>query len=172
MADQPGRNAPRAPCVSGHAFLAKPDFNFLSRVHFFSFLFVFLDGSDRPRVVRFFFFPSLIGRLGSPMYRALYFLSSCRISVFSAFVSFMCETEKNKKALQQFLKSLIFPPYQLHVIFPYALYMSDFLFYRSQVERETFCSSFSSLNSYMSRFLRYSKICTKLPKFAESHCFR
>ena len=52
----------------------------------------------------------------------------------------------------------MFPPYQLHVIFPYALYMADFLFYRSQVERETFCSSFSSLNSYMSRFLRHSKL--------------
>ena len=67
-------------------------------------------------VFAFFLFPSLIGRLRSPMYRALYFLSSCRISVFSAFVSFMCETEKNKKALQQILKFLIFPPYPLHVI--------------------------------------------------------
>ena len=84
-------------------------------------------------------------------------LSSCRISAFSVLTFHMYETKKNKKALRQFLKSLIFPPYQLHVIFPYALYMSDFLFYRSQVERETFCSSFSSLNSYMSRFLRHSK---------------
>ena len=92
-------------------------------------------------------------------------LSSCRISVFSVLTFHMYETKKNKKALQQFLKSLIFPPYPLHVIFPYALYMADFLFYRSQVERKTFCSSFSSLNSYMSRFLRHSKKHKKTRKF-------
>lgn len=73
----------------------------------------------------FFLFPSLIGRLRSPMYRALYFLSSCRISVFSVLTFHMCETKKNKKALRQFLKFLIFPPYPLHVISSlYCLYAS------------------------------------------------
>ena len=97
-----------------------------------------LDGSDRPYVI----FP-----FGPP----------CEFSVFSVLTVLMCELKKNKKWLSIFKKSM-FPPYQLHVIFPYALYMADFLFYRSQVERETFCSSFSSLNSYMYRFLRHSKL--------------
>ena len=35
--------------------------------------------------------------------------------------------------------------------------MYDFLFYRSQFERGTCHSSFSSLNFYMSKNLRYSK---------------
>lgn len=152
VADQPGRNAPRAPCVSGHAFLAKPDFNFLSRVHFFLF--------------SLFFWTAQIAPVSCP-----FSLSSCRISVFSVLTFHMYETKKNKKALQQFLKSLIFPPYQLHVIFPYALYMADFLFYRSQVERETFCSSFSSLNSYVSRFLRHSKKHKKTPKIPKAIVF-
>ena len=35
---------------------------------------------------------------------------------FSVSISHMCETKKNKKALSDFLKFFIFPPYPLHVI--------------------------------------------------------
>ena len=48
-------------------------------------------------VFAFFLFPSLIGRLRSPMYRALYFLSSYRISVFQPLYLLCAKPKKIKK---------------------------------------------------------------------------
>ena len=91
---------------------------------------------------------------------------------FSVSISHMCEPKINKKALQHFLKFLIFPPYPLHVIFPYALYMADFLFYRSQVGRETCCSILHRLMFICPDFSAIAKSLKNLPKISETGCFR
>ena len=156
-APQTGSGQKRSPCagcmIRIHSF-AEPNFDFVIR--FFAPFWCRVFSSWTAQIVLMSFFLSVL---------------LVSFPFFSVLTVLMRELKKIKNDFP-FLKNPFFLPYQLHVIFPYALYMSDFLFYRSQVERETFCSSFSSLNSYMSGFLRYSKKCKKSPENAETTCFR
>ena len=139
---------------SGSAFLVEPDFDFLSYTHKSFFPLLFSDGSDRPCVV---LFSSVL-------------LQNLR---FSAFVFPMCETEKNKKALQQFFEISHFSSLSAprHLI-PILSICQIFFFIGHRLNAKRSAPAFHLLTPICPDFSAIAKSLKNLPKISETGCFR